>query len=611
MAKNDGGKRPPVMGGGMQVAEKPKDFKTAVRKLLGALKAHRLAIGATVLFAIGGTVFAIAGPKLLGNMINEVVKNVMARQFNPAAAFEYGEIGRLAIWLVGLYVAAAICSYISGWIITSVTMKVVKRFRKDISRKINRLPMAYFDKHQYGDTLSRVTNDVDTIAQSLNQAVTQLITSVTMVVGILVMMVTISLPMTLIALMVLPISAWFLGFVTKKSQFHFKNQQDELGELNGQIEEVYAGQTIVRAFNNEEKAAGRFVKVNNKLYKSAWKAQFISGLMFPIMHFISNLGYVATAIVGGYLAINRVIGIGDIAAFIQYVNQFNQPIAQFSQIMNVLQSAVAASERVFEFLEEPEQSLEEGLSSGLLPVKGEVEFRGVQFEYEAGKPVIKDFSAKIKAGQMAAIVGPTGAGKTTLVNLLMRFYDPTGGEILIDGKNSLEVKRAEVRKAFGMVLQDTWLMNGTIMENLKYGNPKVSEAEVKRIAKTAQVHHIIEALPHGYDTVVDQDVEMVSAGEKQLLTIVRAMVANAPMMILDEATSNVDTRTEVLIQRAMERLTRERTSFVIAHRLSTIRKADLILAMDKGDIVEQGTHVELMRRGGFYARLYNSQFVEE
>ncbi|MDR2063886.1 MAG: ABC transporter ATP-binding protein/permease [Candidatus Nomurabacteria bacterium] len=683
MSKNNQTRPASGMGGGPGLVDKPKNFAGSLKKMAGVLKIHRVAIAVTVVFAIAGTVFAIVGPKLMGNMINQVTDDYILRQVydtvkktlpeslvlpegttletlpatvqNMAAAgqidgtvlqqlqsmeldsnaemmerlndeqkteimqidlnerpsFRYDAILKIAVLLLALYLAAAICSYISGWIITNVTMKIVKRFRKDISRKINRLPIAYFDQHQYGDTLSRVTNDVDTIAQSLNQTITQLISSVTMVLGILVMMFSISWQMTVIALAVLPISAVLLRFVTKKSQFHFKNQQDELGSLNGHIEEVYAGHAVVKAFNNEAKMTKKFTSVNNRLYKSAWKAQFISGLMFPLMHFVGNLGYVATAIVGGYLAINRVIGIGDIAAFIQYVNQFNQPIAQFSQILNVLQSAVAASERVFEFLEEPEQVPDSPTVVPLSSVKGEVEFENVHFAYAAGQPVIKNFNAKIKAGQMVAIVGPTGAGKTTLVNLLMRFYDPTSGAILIDGKNSLEIKRADVRKAFGMVLQDTWLINGTILENLKYGKPDISDEKVKEIAKTVHINHIVEALPHGWHTVIDQDVEIVSAGEKQLLTIARAMVADAPMMILDEATSNVDTRTEVLIQQAMEKLTKNRTSFVIAHRLSTIRNADLILVMNSGDIVEQGTHAELMRRGGFYAGLYNSQFAED
>ncbi|MDR2336911.1 MAG: ABC transporter ATP-binding protein/permease [Candidatus Nomurabacteria bacterium] len=686
MPKNNQPKRSSMVGGApnASLVEKPKDFKKSLKKLFKSLKYHRLAIIVTIIFAIAGTVFSIVGPKLMGNMINQVTNDYVLRQvydevkktlpenvtlpegttlqtlptvvqemaangqinmtdlqqlqssslnnndnselmqrlndeqktkimnidLNKRPDFNYAAILNTAILLVALYVAAAICSYASGWIMTSVTMKMVKRFRKDISHKINRLPIAYFDQHQYGDTLSRVTNDVDTIAQSLNQTITQLISSAALVIGILVMMLTISWQMTVIALLVLPISAGFLSFVAKKSQYHFKNQQDELGNLNGHIEEVYAGHAIIRAFNHEDEAIKQFANTNNKLYKSSWKAQFISGLMFPIMHFISNLGYVATAIVGGYLAINRIIGIGDIAAFIQYVNQFNQPIAQFSQIINVLQSAVAASERYFEFLEEPEQVPDYENAIMLPKVQGKIEFKHVCFEYQAGQPVIKDFNAKIKSGQMVAVVGPTGAGKTTLVNLLMRFYDPTAGEILIDDKNSLEIKRSEVRKAFGMVLQDTWLINGTIMENLKYGKPDISDKTVKKIAKTARINHIIEALPHGYDTVIDQDVEIVSAGEKQLLTIVRAMVANAPMMILDEATSNVDTRTEVLIQQAMEKLTKNRTSFVIAHRLSTIRNADLILVMNEGDIVEQGTHAELIKKNGFYAGLYNSQFVD-
>ncbi|GHU07546.1 ABC transporter [Alphaproteobacteria bacterium] len=541
--------------------------------------------------------------------------------------FHYDVLAEIALTLVVLYILSAICSYIGGWLLTGMTQKLVLRFRRDISQKINRLPIKYFDKHPYGDTLSRVTNDVDTIAQTLNQSLSQIVSSVTMVIGILIMMLTISWVLTIIAIVVLPVSMLFIMFITKKSQKHFRNQQNQLGELNGHIEETYAGQTVVKAFSAEARAAAKFDKTNQRLYTSAWKAQFLSGLMMPIMNLISNLGYVATAMVGGWLAINGRISIGDIQAFIQYVQQFNQPIAQAAQIANVLQSTVAAAERVFEFLEEPEETPDvianvvkqpsnnlPGLPRRSAPrndMRGEVEFKNVKFSYEPGKPVIKNFSAHIKPGQKVAIVGPTGAGKTTLVNLLMRFYDPDSGTISIDGTNTRDMKRADVRNEFGMVLQDTWLFNGTIAENLAYGDLTASKDDLMRAAQAAHVDHFVQSLPDGYDTMIGEDSENISAGEKQLLTIARAMLADAPMLILDEATSSVDTRTEILIQQAMEKLMHGRTSFVIAHRLSTIVNSDLILVMDDGNIVEQGTHHDVLKQGGFYAKLYNSQFTAE
>ena len=682
--------RPPIRPGGgggghMRLVEKPKHFGPSLKKLVKSLKYYRIAISATILLAIFGTVLTVAGPRIMGDMINSIAEDYMLGQvydgvtnllpknitlpegttlktlpdamqtlvadgqvdpadlaqlqdlqsatgaeselmdrltesqieriynidLNIRPSLNFDAIGHTALILLGFYIAAALASYISGWIISGVTMKVVRRFRRDISHKINRLPISYFDNHQFGDTLSRVTNDIDTIAQSLSQSITQLISAVTMLIGILIMMLTISWQMTLIALATLPVSFMFIHFITSKSQRLFRAQQNELGDLNGHIEEIYAGQTIVKAFSGEDKAQQKFSRVNDRLYTNAWKSQFLSGLMHPITHFISNLGYVATAIAGGYLAINKVIGIGDIAAFIQYVSQFNQPVTQFAQVTNVLQSAVAASERVFEFLEEPEQSKDPENATTINHIRGEIEFKNVKFSYDGETPIIKGFSAKIQPGMNVAIVGPTGAGKTTLVNLLMRFYDPTHGKILIDGTDTTRMKRSEVRRLFGMVLQDTWLMSGTVEENLKYSKADASRDEVRAIARTAQIGHMIEALPKGYKTTIDEDSEIVSAGEKQLLTIARAMLADPPMMILDEATSSVDTRTEVLIQAAMEKLTKGRTSFIIAHRLSTIRGADLILVMNEGNIIEQGTHAELIKKAGFYADLYNSQFSHQ
>jgi ATP-binding cassette subfamily B protein len=671
-----------MRGGGMRLAEKPKQFGLSLKKLFKALKYYRLGICVTVILAILSTMLIIAGPRIMGNMINEVAEDFMLGQvydgvknllpedlelpsgttletlpdviqtlvedgrldssvlselqdlqsttspdselmerltekqitkinnldLNIRPNLRFDSIARTALLLLAFYISAAIMSYISGWVITNITMKVVRRFRRDISRKINRLPISYFDNHQFGDTLSRVTNDIDTIAQSLSQSITQLISAATMLIGILVMMLTISWQMTLIALATLPISLVFIRFVTARSQRLFRAQQDDLGNLNGHIEETYSGQTIIKAFSGEEKAKRRFREVNDRLYRNGWRAQFLSGLMMPITHFISNLGYVATAITGGYLAVNRVIGIGDIAAFIQYVSQFNQPITQFAQITNTLQSAVAASERVFEFLEEPEQSSDPEDAISLESVRGEIEFKNVKFSYDGENKVIKGFSAKIKPGMKVAIVGPTGAGKTTLVNLLMRFYDPTSGHIFIDGVDTIKMKRSEVRRLFGMVLQDTWLTSGSVEENIKYSKPNAMREEIRDVARATHINHMIEALPKGYRTPINGDTETISVGEKQLLTIARAILANPPMTILDEATSNVDTRTEILIQSAMEKLTEGRTSFVIAHRLSTIRDADLILAIREGNIVEHGTHTTLMKQQGFYAELYNSQF---
>lgn len=597
-------------GGGQRAPQKPKNTSSTLKKLFKYLGNFKIPILVTLLLAIAATILTIAGPRLMGNIINVLSEDFIARFTDPNYVYRFDKMGAIALQLVAFYLIALGANLISGWIITSVTVKISKKFRTEISHKINRLPISYFDKHPFGDTLSRVTNDVDTISQSLQQSISQLISSVTMVVGFLVMMLTISWQLTIIAMVTIPVSLVFIRFVTSRTQKLFKAQQNELGNLNGHIEEVYSGQTLVRTFSAETAVTEKFSATNKKLHNSVWKSQFLSGLMQPIMHAISNLGYVATAIAGGYFVINGRLGLGDLTAFIQYVNQFTQPITQLSQILNILQSAVAASERVFDFLEEPEQT-PDNVEAHLDNVRGAIEFKNVHFSYDDDTEVIKGFSAKIKPGAKVAIVGPTGAGKTTIVNLLMRFYDPNSGEITIDDINTRKLSRKDVRKSFGMVLQDTWLMNGTVAENLKYGKLNASLDEVKKAAKTAHINHTIEALPNSYKTIIDEDSEAVSAGEKQLLTIARAMIANPPMMILDEATSSVDTRTEQLIQSAMDNLTKGRTSFIIAHRLSTIKNADLILVMQDGNIVEQGNHNELLKLNKVYASLYNSQFVED
>jgi len=593
-----------------RIIQKPKHVSSTLKKLVKYLSSFKIPIFATLLLAIIATVLTIVGPRLMGNIINVLSEDFIARFTDPTYAFRFDVMGTIALQLVAFFLIAFAANLVSGWIISGVTVKIVKKFRTEISQKINRLPISYFDRHPFGDTLSRVTNDVDMIANSLQQSISQLISSITMIIGFIIMMLTISWQLTLIAFVTIPIALVFVRFVTGHTQKLFKAQQNELGNLNGHIEETYAGQTLVRTFSAENSTTETFTKTNNRLYAAAWKSQFLSGLLQPIMHGISNLGYVATAIAGGYLAINGRIGLGDLVAFIQYVNQFTQPITQLSQIVNTLQSAVAASERVFDFLEEPEQP-PDTVKAHLDKVKGAVEFKNIHFSYDGEKEVIKGFSAKIKPGAKVAIVGPTGAGKTTIVNLLMRFYDPNSGEITIDGVNTRSLARSEVRKSFGMVLQDTWLMDGSIAENLRYGKQSASLAEIKQAAKNAHIDHMIKSLPHSYNTQIDEDSEAISAGEKQLLTIARAFVSDPPMMILDEATSSVDTRTEQLIQKAMDELAKGRTSFIIAHRLSTIKNADLILVMQDGNIVEQGTHKQLLAKNGAYATLYNSQFAEE
>ena len=603
---------------GMGLVQKPKNFWATIKKLVTYLRIFGVSIIFVFIFAIASTLFAIASPKILGNMTNQVVSDyVKIKTYDqniddaslPRPQIDFGILKYFVIELLVLYLLSAIFSYLQGWIMTSVSQKITYQFRRDISKKINRLPLAYFDKRTFGEVLSRVTNDVDVVSQTLNQSLTQIVTSITMIIGIMYMMFSISWHLTLVSLVLVPFSFVLIGFIVKKSQHFFKEQQVFLGELNGHIEEMYAGHSVMRVFNGEKQSVAKFGKINSKLFDSAWKSQFLSGLMMPIMTFVGNLGFVGVSVIGGWLAIKGQLRIGDIQAFIQYVNQFNQPIIQTANIANVLQSTAASAERVFEFLEEYEELGEENIGNVVKKFKGDVKFQNVVFGYTPEKTVINGFSADIKSGQKVAIVGPTGAGKTTIVNLLMRFYDVNEGSIKIDGVDIRVMKRAAVRKLFGMVLQDTWLFNGTIRENIAYGLPSATEDEVIAAAKAAQADHFISALPQGYDLELNEESDNISQGEKQLITIARAMLVKTPMLILDEATSSVDTRTEFLIQKAMENLMKGKTSFVIAHRLSTIRNADLILVVNNGNIVEQGQHDELLARNGFYASLYNSQFV--
>ena len=664
MSRQTTKKRQQVRMGGpmgrMGTGEKAKDFKGTVKKLIKYLSDFRWQMLMVLVFAIGSTIFAIASPKILGGATNQIVddyanmkayeaitgklpkgvslpagttgadvlsqlpnkseieKHIPSSQLESIKKldlsrrpeFHFDAIWRIIILLVGMYVLSAIFRYIQTWIMTQVTQTVTFRMRQQLSEKINRLPLSYFDKQTYGEVLSRITNDVDTISQTLNQSLSQIITSTVTVLGILVMMFSISWQMSLVALLVLPLAGGVITLIAKSSQKQFLRQQTQLGELNGHIEEMYGGHQVMRVFNGQKKSIAKFSKINNRLQDSAWKAQFFSGLIHPIMNFIGNIGYVAMTILGGWLAINGRLKIGDIQAFIQYVDQFNQPLVQVANIANILQSTAAAAERVFEFLDEPEEAVESNNLVKLSSVKGEVEFDNVVFGYKTGQTIIKGLSAHIKPGQRVAIVGPTGAGKTTLVNLLMRFYEINSGSIKIDGVDIRKMKRSDVRQMFGMVLQDTWLFNGTIRQNLMYGNLKATEEEMVKTAKEAHVDHFVRSLSGGYDMVLGEEAANISQGEKQLLTIARAMLEKAPMLILDEATSSVDTRTEVLIQKAMDKLMQGKTSFVIAHRLSTIRDADLILVVRDGNIIEQGKHDELLKQGGFYAELYNSQFAE-
>ncbi|MDD2362913.1 MAG: ABC transporter ATP-binding protein [Oscillospiraceae bacterium] len=607
------------MGGHMGMGEKPKDFKGAMKKLARHLARYKFRLLIVVVFSIASMVFSIIGPKILGRATNVLFDGVMSKITGTGTGIDFVKISGILLFLLMLYIVSALFSYIQGWIMTGVSMKITYNLRNDVAKKINRLPLSYFDKTSHGEVLSRVTNDIDMIAHTLNQSVSQIITSITMFIGILVMMLSISWIMTLIALISVPLSLFLILRLVKLSQKHFAAQQEYLGHINGHVEEMYGGHMVMKAFNGEKASVEAFDKLNEKLYESSWKSQFLSGLLRPVMNFVSNLGYVAVCILGGYLAIKGNLKIGDIQAFIQYVRQFNQPIAQLAEISNILQSTAAASERVFEFMEEEEQAPENPLvhintddtlpdTDSLIHIRGSVQFAHVLFGYNPDKTVINDFSANIAPGQKVAIVGPTGAGKTTIVKLLMRFYDVDQGAILVDGYNIRDFSRNELRSMFGMVLQDTWLYNGTIKDNIRYGRLDATDEEVIAAAKAAQTDHFVRTLPDGYDMVLNEEASNVSQGQKQLLTIARAILKDPMILILDEATSSVDTRTEVLIQKAMERLMEGRTSFIIAHRLSTIRNADLILCMDQGDIVEQGTHDELMAKNGFYANLYNSQF---
>lgn len=613
MSNKKGMKRPGGMGGGhMKMGqEKAKDFKGTMKKLISYLSPYKLAILLVIVFAIGSSVFNIVGPKILGNATTKIFEGLVSKVSNSGGGIDFDAIFRTLTILASLYIISSIFSFIQTFITSDISQKVSYNLRKSISEKINKLPLNYYDRKTNGEVLSRVTNDIDAISQNLNQILSQMITASTTLIGVLIMMLSISVTMTLVSLIVIPLSLVMIMFVVKKSQKHFRAQQEYLGHTNGHIEEMYSGHNIMKAFNGEEKAIEEFDKLSDTLYNSAWKSQFLSGMMMPIMTFIGNLGYVIVAIMGGFLSIRNKIQVGDILAFIQYVRSFMQPIAQTAQIANVMQQTAAAAERVFEFLEEDEvvEDVENPISTE--GIKGAVEFENVKFGYNEEKIIIKDFSINIKPGQKVAIVGPTGAGKTTIVKLLMRFYELNGGKILIDGHDYRDFTRNDLRKVFGMVLQDTWLFNGSIMENIRYGRLDASDEEVIEAAKLAHAHHFIKTLADGYNMEINEEADNISQGQKQLLTIARAILSDPKILILDEATSSVDTRTEVLIQQAMENLMEGRTSFIIAHRLSTIKNADVILVMKDGDIVEQGNHEELLKSKGFYSELYNSQFEEE
>ena len=598
------------MGGrhGMST-EKAKDFKGTMKKLMGYLTQYKIGLLLVVIFAIGSTIFNIAGPKILGKATTELFHGLISK-VSDGSGIDFDKIAKILIGLMCLYVCSALFSFIQGYIMTGVSQKLTYRMRKEISEKIDRLPMGYFDKMTHGEILSRITNDVDTLSQSLNQSATQVITSVATIIGVLVMMLSISPLMTVIAILILPLSMELIGMIVKRSQRYFKEQQEYLGYVNGQVEEVYGGHNIVKAFNKEDDVIDEFDRDNDRLYRSAWKSQFLSGMMMPIMQFVGNLGYVAVVILGGYLAIKKTIEVGDIQSFIQYVRNFTQPIQQVAQVANMLQSTAAASERVFEFLEEPEEEAAPENPVVLKNPEGAVEFEHVHFGYNPEHTIIHDFSVKVEPGQKIAIVGPTGAGKTTMVKLLMRFYDVSGGSIKVDGHDIREFDRGELRRMFGMVLQDTWLFKGSIEDNIRYGKLDATHEDVVKAADAAYAHRFIQTLPGGYGMELNEEASNVSQGQKQLLTIARAILADPKILILDEATSSVDTRTEVRIQKAMDNLMKGRTSFIIAHRLSTIRDADLILVMKEGDIVEMGRHEELLAKNGFYADLYNSQFEQ-
>ena len=593
--------------GPMGPDEKAKDFKGTMKKLWVYINEYKIGLLFVIIFAIGSTVFSIVGPKILGKATTEIFNGLVGK-ISGGSGIDFEKLGKILIGLLCLYAASALFSFIQGYIMTGISQKMTYRMRKEISEKIHRLPMNYFDKVTHGEVLSRVTNDVDTLSQSLNQSATQMITSVTTLIGVLIMMLSISPLMTVVALLILPVSLSMISVIVKHSQKYFRDQQSYLGHVNGQVEEVYGGHNIVKAFNKEEDVIKTFNETNDILYQSAWKSQFLSGMMMPIMQFVGNLGYVGVSILGGYLAIKGSIEVGDIQSFIQYVRNFTQPIQQMAQVANMLQSTAAASERVFEFLEEEEEDQTVPNPVSIEGLKGNVEFEHVHFGYHPEHIIINDFSVNVKHGQKIAIVGPTGAGKTTMIKLLMRFYDVNAGAIYVDGHNIKDFNRSELREMFGMVLQDTWLFNGTIEDNIKYGKLNATHEEVVEAAKAAYVHQFVQTLPNGYNMVLNEEASNVSQGQKQLLTIARAILADPKILILDEATSSVDTRTEIRIQKAMDNLMEGRTSFIIAHRLSTIRDADLILVMKDGDIIEQGKHQELLAQNGFYAELYNSQF---
>lgn len=593
--------------GGMGNVEKAKDLKGSIKNLFSYVGKYKIGIVFVIVFAAVSTVFSVAGPKILGKATTSLAEGI-GNKVSGTGGIDFSYIGKILLIVLGLYTLSSLFTFIQGWIMTGITQKLCYRLRKEISEKINRMPMKYFESRTYGEVLSRITNDVDTLGMGLNQSITQIITSVATLIGVLVMMLSISPLMTLIALVILPVSVGLISLVIKKSQKYFKTQQEYLGHINGQVEEVYGGHLVIKSYNKESETIEKFDETNKILYDSAWKSQFLSGMMHPIMMFVGNLGYALVALSGGMLAIKGVISIGDIQAFIQYVKNFTQPIQQIAQVANQVQSMAAAAERVFELLDEEEEDQIVDNPVKLNKIEGTVEFKNVHFGYKEDQIIINDFNAKVKPGQKIAIVGPTGAGKTTMVKLLMRFYDVNSGEILLDGHNIRNFNRTELRDAFGMVLQDTWLFKGTIMENIRYGRLDATDEEVIEAAKAAHAHHFIQTLPGGYDMELNEDASNVSQGQKQLLTIARAILADNRVLILDEATSSVDTRTEIRIQKAMDNLMKGRTSFIIAHRLSTIRDADLILVMKDGDIIEQGNHEELLKQNGFYAELYNSQF---
>lgn len=598
---------PKHKGGPPMSAEKAKDFKGTVKKLWGYLSKYKMALIIVLLFTIASTIFSVVGPKILGNATTELFNGVISK-YTGGDGINFTKIGKILLFLLALYICSAIFSYIQGIIMTNISQKLAYRLRKEVSKKINKLPMKFYDNKTHGEILSVITNDIDTLSQNLNIEATQVISSVATIIGILIMMLSIDWIMTLVALLTLPLSIVIIAFIMKKSQGYFKSQQDYLADVNGEVEEMFSNQSVIRVFNAENKMISKFEYDNNKLADVAWKSNFVSGLMHPIMNFVGNLGYVVIAILGSYFAIIGRITVGNIQSFIQYTKNFTNPIAQIAQISNMLQSMVAASERVFEFLDEEEEKEKNKEFIPTNKIEGSVEFKNVKFGYNQDKIIINDFSAKVKPGQKIAIVGPTGAGKTTIVKLLMRFYDLNSGKILVDGHNINDYRKEDIRGLFGMVLQDTWLFNGTIMENIRYGRLEATDDEVIEACKMAHVHHFIQTLPDGYNMILNEETTNISGGQKQLLTIARAILADPKILILDEATSSVDTRTEILIQKAMDKLMEGRTSFIIAHRLSTIKNADLILVMNSGDIVEQGTHEELLKKNGFYAKLYNSQF---